>query len=1120
MNRDTATQRQVDAARPDVSTWLAANAGSGKTRVLTDRVARLLLDGVSPQHILCLTYTKAAATEMQNRLFRRLGDWAMLPDADLRNELGTLGIDGPVDAGRLRHARTLFARAIETPGGLKIQTIHSFCASLLRRFPLEAGVSPQFTEMEDRDASLLRGEVIERLASGPDRKVLSRMALQYSGQTMESLTGAVTSHADLLSRHPGQDALAADFGLPAGFDEAQLLADVFLGSEMEDIAALRAAAATGSKMDQKLAETLARVTSPDMAALEILEGCFLTGPGAKEPFCAKIGTVPTKPMRAAHPDLIDRINPLMGRIETARDRRLALSALSKTVALYDFAAVFLPAYARAKLLRGAMDFDDLILRARDLLTNREVSAWVLYRLDGGIDHILVDEAQDTSPEQWQVIQALAREFTSGEGAQDDKTRTIFVVGDKKQSIYSFQGADPSEFDRMRDDFDERLTALGTPLQRLALAHSFRSAPAILTLVDQVFEGRAEAGFSPEESHIAFQDTLPGRVDLWPHIEKVANDDSGEWDDPVDLPGEKDHDVVLATRIAKHIRQMIDEKTPLPIGKGQARPMHEGDILILVRRRRRLFHEIIRACKAERLEIAGADRLRIGGELAVKDLTALLSFLATPDDDLSLAAALKSPLFGWDEQMLYDLAHKRQTRRLWPALDARRDHEATRAMLRDLRNHADYLRPYELLERILTRHGGRRRLMERLGVEAQDGIDALLDQSLSYERNEVPSLTGFLVWLQGDDPEVKRQMESAGSRIRVMTVHGSKGLEAPVVILPETQNRRDELRGEVLSDGQRAWWKVAAKDAPSRLAALRDEKLRKQREETDRLLYVAMTRAEKWLIVAAAGDLGRGGETWYERIRDGMRTLGAVETTTPGGDGLRLETGDWSTLTMQPPALPDTSAPDLPDWAHRTAPFAALPVKTTSPSELGGPKALPGEEGLDKDAATRRGRQIHSLLEHLPGATDAEFDQRAGLVLNSGVDRAEGAELALLTSEVRKVLTAPHLTGLFSREALEEVSVSANLAELGGLRVHGTIDRLIITSDEVLAVDFKTNAVVPASVTDVPTGLLAQMGAYAAALQQVYPGRRVQTALLWTRTAELMRLPHDLVTAALQDTTAS
>ena len=1119
MIRNDATQRQVDAARPDRSTWLAANAGSGKTRVLTDRVARLLLDGVSPQHILCLTYTKAAATEMQNRLFKRLGEWAMLPDADLRGELDTLGIEGAVDAARLRHARTLFARAIETPGGLKIQTIHSFCASLLRRFPLEAGVSPQFTEMEERDAALLRSDVIERLAEGPEAEVLTQIALQYSGQTMEELTATVAGHADVLSHRASRVELGAELGLPPGYDEQQLLGDVFLGGEMELIGRLRTVAAGGGKTDVSLAGKLATATGPDLETLRILEGCLLTGGGAKSPYSAKIGSVPTKALREANPDLMDQLEPLMLRVEDARDRRVALAALDRTVTLYDFAAVFLPAYTMAKTLRGAMDFDDLILRARDLLTNRDVSSWVLYRLDGGIDHILVDEAQDTSPEQWQVIQALAREFTSGEGARDDKTRTIFVVGDKKQSIYSFQGADPSGFDRMRDDFAERLEALGTPLQRMALAHSFRSSPAILSLVDQVFDGRDAAGFSPEERHIAFHDALPGRVDLWPHVEKVDNNEDGEWDDPVDLPAETDHDVVLARRIAGEIRRMIDAKTPLPLGGGKARPVTEGDILILVRRRKRLFHEIIRACKSERLEIAGADRLRIGAELAVKDLTALLSFLATPDDDLSLAAALKSPIFGWDEKMLFDLAHGRKGDRLWPALDHRDDHVETRAILRDLRNHADFLRPYELLERVLTRHDARRRLMARLGVEAQDGIDALLDQALQYERNEVPSLTGFLVWMQGDDPEVKRQMESAGSRIRVMTVHGSKGLEAPVVFLPETQDRREELRGEVLKGAGRAWWRVNKDEAPAHLSALREDALAKQAEESDRLLYVAMTRAEKWLITAAAGNLGSSGETWYDRIRDGMTTLGAVPLDAPGGEGLRIETGDWSSFDVVPVAKADRRDVTLPDWAMAPAPHAEGPMRTLSPSDLGGAKALPGEAGLDEDAAKRRGRMVHRLLEHLPGVAPDQFDTRAAALLNTGADRAEGDELMLLTAEARRVLDAQSLAPLFAEDALEEVSVTAELDELGR-RIHGTIDRLIVKDDRVLAVDFKTNAVVPDTPADVPDGLLRQMGAYAAALAQVYPDRKIETALLWTRTAQLMVLPHDIVMAALRDTRAS
>ena len=406
---------------------------------------------------------------------------------------------------------------------------------------------------------------------------------------------------------------------------------------------------------------------------------------------------------------------------------------------------------------------------------------MLYRLDGGIDHILVDEAQDTSPDQWDVVEKLAQEFTSGEGARSDVERTIFVVGDKKQSIYSFQGADPQAFDRMQQEFGRRLAESGSKLWDSTLEYSFRSSSAILSLVDILFENRAEAGFHKDSLHRAFKADLPGRVDLWPVVEKVEEDDDGDWTDPVDRPGARHHTVILAEKVAQSIKDMIDRGETIPEdgetpGTFVRRKVQPGDFLILVQRRSDLFAEIIRACKALRLPIAGADRLKVGAELAVKDLAALLSFLATPEDSLSLATVLKSPLFGWTEQQLFDLAHRRQEQFLWAALRQRAEEfPETLDILNDLRGQIDFLRPYDLIERILTRHDGRRKLLGRLGAEAEDGINALLSQALAYERTDIPSLTGFLVWIQTDDLEIKRQMSGVGNMIRVMTVHGSKGL---------------------------------------------------------------------------------------------------------------------------------------------------------------------------------------------------------------------------------------------------------------------------------------------------------------------------------------------------------
>jgi len=1123
MTRDLATQRQVDAARPMASTWLAANAGSGKTRVLTDRVARLLLDGVLPEHILCLTYTKAAATEMQNRLFKRLGGWAMLDDDGLRAELIKLGVESDLHAEFLRSARTLFARAIETPGGLRIQTIHSFCSSLLRRFPLEAGVSPQFKEMEDRAAEMLRADILDQMSDGSDAHLVQAIAPFLPGDDSESLLAEMCHMRDAFVPGLDDSAIRTAYGLEDTASIDALLDDVFLGDTVEMLGELVPLLKSSGKNDQKAADKLALVQRADVTALTLLESVLLTGASAKEPFSAKIGAFPTKGLReGAMAGYMGRLEDLMRRVEQARDQRLALQAVQKDIALHHFARVFLPAYEDAKLRRGWLDFDDLITRARDLLNDPAVAAWVLYRLDGGIDHILVDEAQDTSPVQWQVIERLAQEFTSGEGARADVQRTIFVVGDKKQSIYSFQGADPSEFDRMRDEFAQRLSQTEAPLSSMVLEHSFRSAEPILRLVDNTFEHAGASGFSADQKHRAFKDRMPGRVDLWPLVESIKDETDGSWFEPLDRQATTHHSVILAKRIARFIRETIEAQTPLPIEEGfsgeyEARPVHAGDFLILVRSRSRLFKEIIRACKQEALPIAGADRLKVMAELAVRDIIALLSFLSTPEDSLSLATALRSPVFGLTEQELFDLAHRRTQRYLWEGLRNRReDFPAVLEILDDLRKQTDFLRPYDLIDRILTRHNGRKLLIGRLGEEAEDGINALLGQALAYEQTDIPSLTGFLQWAQADNLEIKRAPDSAGETLRVMTVHGSKGLEAPIVIMPDGAQPDRKLRGALVRDDQGAMWKGPEATQPKRQSQAVDAKKEKEAQERDRLLYVGLTRAERWLVVAASGELGKQGDAWYDQVQRGMTASGASDHDFGFGTGKRLSHMDWVGLEMTVPEARIEVLPDLPEQFIRPAPVPAEEPQSRSPSDLGGAKALPGAQGDSEELAKARGTALHELLENLAPLPSAERATAADDFLSHIAEKTEvdGLEELLpdLLSEAVGVLNAPALAQFFASDALNEVPVTADLPDIG--RIYGIIDKLLITPQKVTAIDFKSNRVIPQTVEQVPEGLLRQMGAYAAALAQIYPDHEIETGLIWTAGAHYMPLPHDLVTQAL------
>jgi ATP-dependent helicase/nuclease subunit A len=1124
MRPSLAIAGQRAAADPKQSVWLIANAGSGKTSVLIDRVARLLLSGTRPEKILCLTYTKAAAGEMQNRLFARLGEWSILPDAALTEALSRLDpVQGAAGGPGLATARRLFAEAIDAPGGLKIQTIHSFCAGLLRRFPIEAGVAPGFRELDEFQAAQLRGMVAEEMALGSDVTLLDALVRRLDESAFARLLAEICGKRDAFAAPVTDDHIFGRFGLKPGASEDDVAAVIFDGREDALFEAIIPALLKGKKNSAKAWAVLRSVAAAprDFAAAEALMSGFLTkekGQPNKNIIAAGV--------RDALGDLAEETDNFLLRVADARSFLQRLEAARSTVALHRFAQSYLPRYAAVKLARGLIDFDDLIGRAGALLSDRSVAAWVLWRLDGGIEHILVDEAQDTSPAQWGLIARLSEEIIAGRGGQGQAGkahRTIFVVGDAKQSIYSFQGADLQEF-MSKEAYFRELLAPGSKLETLDLATSFRSSPAVLSVVDATFGHEEIAGLGgAKPRHSAHHDWLPGRADLWPTVPRPEMEDLADYGTALPTPFAPSAEFILADRIARTIRGHIDAGTRITLRDGTIRRMHEGDVLILVRGRGLLFSAIIRACKRRGLAVAGADRLTLSRELAVRDVLALLSVLALPEDDLSLAAALRSPLIGLSEDQLFRLAAPRaKGSYLWAELRGRAaEFPEAAAILQDLRDQTDFLRPYELIERILVRHHGRQRLIARLGTEAEDAIDELLAQALVYEQMDVPSLTGFLGHIQQSDIEVRREMSQASDALRVMTVHGAKGLEAPVVILPDTAVKRPRERERVVSDEDGLpLWKGNAAEQPGPVQSAVEEVKSRAEKESMRLLYVAMTRAQSWLIVCGIDSRGVG-RSWHDSVTEGLKSAGGETVTGPDGDFLRLSYKEWPAEAGTATDGADTQIAGsiLPDWVNTTLP----PIRETVPrvlaSGLPGPKVLPGPRGteIDGEASRLYGTRLHRLLEHLPLWPEQEWPEIALQLLSGGIEAVDAGEAARVLSDAQRLLATPSLAGIFDRNSFAEVPVAGEVAAFGGVRAYAVIDRLVIGADSVLAVDFKSNREVPGRPEDVPAGLLRQMGLTADLLGQAFPGRRIETAILWAVTATLMPLPPDIVRSALQST---
>ncbi|HWW55352.1 MAG TPA: UvrD-helicase domain-containing protein, partial [Sphingopyxis sp.] len=862
---------QQAAAEPDEHVWLGASAGTGKTQVLSARVLRLMLAGVAPDAILCITFTKAGAAEMAHRIHDRLALWVRMDDADLRVDLNALGADWQ-QPGILDRARSLFATVIDSaPGAIRVQTIHSFCQTLLASFPLEAKIMPGFRALEEGEAAELQRQVMGELlgqagADGDAMRGQAAMLSRRMGQdaAMAFLVRCAHAFAAPFRERilpPRRHDLRAALGLPDGDAEAWLIQRLGAGAIADaDIAAIAAVGrGWGSATGVARAETMAAWLRADVAARAAMLGDVLGAIVKKDGDIAAHYLTPGKQMG----DCLGSAECVAAAIGELMATMRAMQVADELAEAWDLGSRFAEAYALAKREDGLADFDDLIAIAGSLLRLGQFGEWVRFKLDQRTDHILVDEAQDTNTRQWAIVAALAEEFFAGTGAKDERVRTMFTVGDRKQAIFGFQGTEPASFEAARIRFGEWAADGGQPFAQVDLVTNYRSSPAVLDVVDAWVAGGGTELMglaSDEPPHLPFRSEHPGRVELWqPLPVGRALAAEGESDEPVDEDAGEGGDPLAPANDPASLRlsrALADEVQDWIVHGKDGRSVAPGDILILVRRRRDLAARIVARLQSLGVPVAGVDRFALTQPLGVQDLLSAMRFAVQPLDDLNLASLLVSPLIGWSQDDLFAFAHGRGKRALWERL---RDREAevpagTMAALRHLLGMADFTTPYRFLDRVLSGPmQGRRRLYARLGREARDPIDELLNQALNFERQHTPSLLAFLSEVEASRADIKRQTEARSDVVRVMTVHGSKGLQAPIVILADaTDDPVQRQRGFDLS--LEGWDRLPVFGLPKEerhgpIAAAHDAKAAAEIEEHWRLLYVAMTRAEELLVVA-------------------------------------------------------------------------------------------------------------------------------------------------------------------------------------------------------------------------------------------------------------------------------
>jgi ATP-dependent helicase/nuclease subunit A len=1128
---DAVKQVQIAASDPVASAWVAANAGAGKTHVLAQRVIRLMLDGAEPAKILCLTFTKAAAANMANRIFGTLAKWVALDDAALDAAIEDLEGEVP-DRRRRDHARRLFAQALDTPGGLKVQTIHAFCTRLLHQFPFEADVAARFTVLEERAENdllaRLRLGVLLDAAGAPDsalgRALATAITVAADRTFGEAVDEAIRArdrltawigHAGSIAGAMAELSILLGVGPDETIDEieaAMVAGPIMPATEWPPAAAVLA---QGSSNDRDRAESLAAAAAATgTARVDRYLQVFLNADETPRQ------RVVTKATQTNAPTLAARLCAEQKRLVGLVARRRAARARDRTTALVTVADAVIGRYRAEKDRRGLLDYDDLIDKTL-VLMNKVDAAWVHYKLDLGIDHLLIDEAQDTSPKQWEIVKRLAAEFTAGEGARGALRRTIFAVGDEKQSIFSFQGAAPGEFAAARVHFQRAHRETEIEFVPCRFSHSFRSGPNVLGAVDAVFAAREIFASITTDAdgiaHSALPGAAPGLVEIWPLVEAEKRPEIEGWDAPFDQVSDENPQMKLAKRIAAQVTAL------------RARGCRAGDVLVLVRQRGPLFEAIIRTLKNAGIPVAGADRLVLAEHIAIMDLMVLADALLLPDDDLALATVLKSPLFGFDDAQLFDLAHERKSS-LRAALADNPVFAETAARLDALGEAARRETPFAFYARLLGPQNGRRKILARLGGEAADALDEFLNLALDYEATETPSLQGFVAWLRAATTVVKRDMDIAREEVRVMTVHGAKGLEAPVVILADTTTRPSGPRDPRLLALPRAggapgspdclvWAGAAATD----VGPMVDARVRARAAAADeyrRLLYVAMTRTAEHLIVCGAQGLnGKPRSCWYDLVHDTLWEQ-AIEAPADHGDGaVRRWQKTPATAAAAISVAAQEAAVEIPAWLALNAPAEPALARVVSPSHAfngaAAPSARPGATDVAQRQTLARGRIVHRLLQGLPDVPPERRALAARRHLAGTADFTE-AERDAIIAEAMALLDDPVFAPLFVAGTRAEIPIVGRVARAGkaALIVSGQVDRLAVTPGAVLIADYKTDRPAPRRIEDVPPPYVTQLALYRAVLRVLYGDREVRAALVWTEIPELVELPAALLDAAL------
>lgn len=1107
-------------ARYSPSRWIQAHAGSGKTYQLVQHIIGLLVEGETPGSIVCMTYTKAAAAEMQGRLQSRLGELRRMPEPELIQALEAILGYVPRQE-HIQRARELLIALLDAVPGVQFFTIHSFCQSLLSRFPLEAGISASFTLLDDRQSRQLLARSFHGLLDAAMEDAALRDA--FSVLQLAAREGAVEAllQEGLAFRQEWQawfadgspDPLAAS--IDAYFDVASI-PSIDVQMEARYDGAWRATAAGiaslllgGSSSEIAIGSPIAAwLPACDPHAWDAYSLAFVTKTGTARK------TLFTKGFRERYPAQAAWLADEQAFTLKLQHERavLAAAALSKSLSLLMYR--LLAIYEDAKAGLRALDYDDLLFKVQAMLANASLRPWIMYKLDQQVRHLLVDEAQDTSPAQWAIIEMLREELWQ-EGVQH--ARSLLVVGDIKQSIYSFQGAVPELFLEQRQSTGETFAQLGIVLEDVPLATSRRTAELLLTVVDQVLMHPAVRSACLTEGQLPAHRTVyreqAAIISCWPAMRKAESEKPSPFE-PADAYVVQAHARQLwAQQVAKRIATWLREGRMLA---ARGRAVRAGDILILVQTRK-IAPLLIQALEAEHIAVAGLDRLRLGTHLAVRDHLAFIEWALYAEDDYHLAIALRSPLGGVSEEELFVIAHDRGEMTLWQALLARLPAHPCIQRFLSWKEVLLACAPDISLQRMHADGGLRHAYATRFGDEVLEILDAFLTEASRYVEGGGASLRGFASWLTEDGTEIKRDQEQQSDKVRIMTVHGAKGLEAPVVILADAFDRPSMARETLLftpfKDGRIPLVKKGDALLLPAVAEAFDRRKQAKFAEYYRLLYVALTRAEDELYIGGVDSGGKGDAAndpmphWYGVVSEVLKAMGGNEDE---AQGIMLYSAQGSGVGLRRDKQADTmrQAEVLPEWVHRVAPVPPPRDRIYSPSSL-----VPYVPAVGRDAggnAAERGVIYHRVLQWMELYAPADKAE-----LHAWIKREAPHWNAKQWQEAAERLwhlySMPEWRWMWESPSHREVNIAGTL-DIHGVptRFAGQIDRLVMLPERRVILDYKTSARVPDQ-EHIPESYKIQMLAYKKLLEADGSGLSVSVGLLYTAGPVLYMLDEELAT---------